>query len=90
MGDRYASEVPADEEVGLLAAPTLALLLGGGLVLLRETSPDARARIVADERCSVLLVPSGSASGAMPPGCTLAEIPRPDRVPYRNVQDQKW
>jgi uncharacterized protein (TIGR03089 family) len=91
MGDRYASEVPADEEVGLLAAPTLALLLGGGLVLLRETSPDARARIVADERCSVLLVPSGSAaSGAIPPGCTLAEIPRPDRVPYRNMQDQKW
>jgi uncharacterized protein (TIGR03089 family) len=58
-GGRYASALPADTEVGLVAAAGLLLGLGGGLVLATGHDTDALARLVATERCDALLVPEG-------------------------------
>lgn len=54
-GDRYASTVGLDDAKGIVAGLVLALGLGGGLVLVRDTAEDRLADLIASERCSALL-----------------------------------
>ncbi len=54
-GDRYASTVLADDAKGIVAGLVLALGLGGGLVLVRDTAEDRLPDLIASERCAALL-----------------------------------